>query len=98
MIVLKNKNITLSELGEERTFVSGAKNWRLEWVDYEGHHFQKGTIVKWIDPDASGRDKRIYKGKIEYIIITERGDVDISIDDNTGLGRLSLDEVEFIKN
>jgi hypothetical protein len=91
-----NPNITISELGQERTFVSGNKNWRIDWADLNGNRFEVGTSVKWEDPDAYGKQKRIYKGKIEWLIIIDDGSVQMSIDNNE-IGRLDVDQVEFIK-
>jgi len=91
-----NTNITISELGMERTFVSGNKNWRIDWADFNGNRFEVGTTIKWIDPDAYGKQKRVYKGKIEWLIIIDDGSVQIAIDNNE-TGRLDVDQVEFIK-
>lgn len=90
-----NSKITISELGQENTFVSGNKNWRIDWADFEGNRFEAGVTVKWIDPDARGKEKRVYKGKIEWLIIIDDGSVQMATD--MPLGRLDVDEVEFIK-
>jgi hypothetical protein len=92
----KNPNITISELGIENTFVSGNKNWRIDYADFNGNRFEVGTTIKWVDPDARGKEKRVFKGKIEWLIIIDDGSVQIAID-NMNIGRLDVDEVEFIK-
>lgn len=92
----KNPNITISELGVERTFVSGNKNWRIDYADFNGNRFEVGTSIKWIDKDARGKEKRVFKGKIEWLIIIDDGTVDIAID-HPEIGRLELESVEFIK-
>lgn len=91
----KNPNIKISELGEMNTFVSGNKNWRIQFAELNGNRFEVGTTVKWIDEDARGREKRVYKGKIEWLIIIDDGCVEVSTD--MPLGRLPVDELEFIK-
>jgi hypothetical protein len=95
-IKLKNTDITISELGEERTFISGTKNWRIDWAEIFGQRFEVGDTVKWIDEDAVGREKRVYKGKIEWLIVTADGEVEISTDMPT-IGRLDVDSVSMIK-
>jgi len=91
-----NPNITISELGQERTFVSGNKNWRIDWADLNGNRFEEGVTVKWVAPDAYGKQKSVYKGKIDWLIIIDDGSVQMSIDNNE-IGRLDVDQVEFIK-
>jgi len=91
-IKLKNTNIKISELGEEHTFVSGNKNWSLAWAKFEENLFRAGTKVEWESPDYGD----YYKGVIEYIIVVDNGNVEVSID-HPFLGRLDLDELIFIK-
>lgn len=88
---LKNKNIKISELGEERTFVSGTKNWRINWAELHENLFKVGTKVSFYDWD----DNKEYRGLIEWIIVTEQGDVEVSISD-TPLGRIDLDLLELV--
>lgn len=85
-----NTDIKISELGEENTFVSGTKNWRIDYADFEGNRFEKGVRVSWGDPDTGKR----YRGVIEWLIIYD-GKVDVSID-NPHLGRLNLEELEYL--
>jgi len=91
-IKLKNTNIKISALGEENTFVSGNKNWRLDWAKFEGNLFKAGTKVEWECPDYG----KVYKGFIEYIIVVDNGNVEVSTS-NREIGRLDLDELIFIK-
>jgi hypothetical protein len=92
----KNSDITISELGIENTFVSGNKNWRIDYADFNGKRFEVGTTIRWVDPDARGKEKRVYRGKIEWLIIIDDGSVQIATD-IMALGRLDVDQVEFIK-
>ena len=89
---LKNEDIQIGELGEERTFVSGAKNWRIEWATLFGEKFEVGDKVSYFDEDS----KETFIGKIEYIIATEGGDVEISISD-TALGRVDLEDLQHFR-
>ncbi len=94
----KNSKITISKLGEENIFVSGNKNWRVDWAEINGVRFEVGDTVKWIDEEAQmsyKRQKSVFKGKIEWIIIIDNGNVEIAAD--MPLGRLPIDEVEMIK-
>jgi len=87
----KNPNITISELGEQNTFVSGNKNWRIEWADYKGKRFEKGVTVKWFDTEARGKEQKEYIGKIEWLIIIDDGSVQVATD--MPLGRLDVDQI-----
>lgn len=93
----KNPNITISELGQENTFVSGNKNWRIDWADYKGKRFEQGVTVNWTDPDAKGKRgvQKVYVGKIEWLIIIDNGDVQVATD--MPLGRLDVDQIKFVK-
>ena len=90
-----NPNITISELGQENTFVSGNKNWRIDWAKYKGKVFEKGVTVKWRDPDAQRGEQKVYEGKIEWLIIIDDGSVQMATD--MPLGRLDVDQVTFVK-
>jgi len=92
MVQSKNPHITISPLGEERKFVSGNKYWLLDWAKLNGKRFEIGDTVSWRDND----ERKIYKGKIEWICIIDDGYVEISID-NPNIGRIDLDEVVMIK-
>ena len=91
MIALKNKNIKIGELGQERTFVSGTKNWRINWAEIFEQKFEIGDKVSFFDED----DNETYIGLIDWMIVTERGDVEVSIQ-NTPLGRIDLEYLEKI--
>lgn len=91
MFTPKDKNIQISELGEQRQFVIGTKYHFIEWAKYKGKTFKAGTSVKWTDKD----DNKTYAGKIDWLIIYD-GDVDVSIA-KTGLGRIPLKELQFVK-
>ena len=87
---LKNKNITIGELGEERKFVSGTKNWRIDFAELNGNRFEKGVKVKFDDLD----DDEEYIGLVNWIIVTEQGDVEVSFD--APLGRVDLEDLEIV--
>jgi len=89
---LKNENIKISELGEENTFVSGTKNWRIEWAEVHGQRFEIGTKVKFFDED----DQKEYIGVIDWIIATEDGYVEASLAD-TPLGRIDVESLNWAK-
>ena len=93
MITPKNTDIKISELGKQREFVSGNKYWLIEWAEIFGQRFQKGTKVKWTDPD----ENKTYTALIEWMIIIYDGDVQVSLAD-TLLGRIPLDELKLIKS
>jgi hypothetical protein len=88
---LRNKDIKISELGEERTFVSGTKNWRIEWAEIFGERFKIGDKVSFFDID----DEEVFIGLIDWMIVTEDGEVDVSIAD-TPLGRVGLEEIQKV--
>ena len=88
---LKNKNIKISELREERTFVSGTKNWRIEWAELFKKRFKVGDKVSFFDEDAH----EDYFGVIDWMIVTEQGNVEVSISD-TPLGRIDLESIEHV--
>ena len=89
---LKNKDIQIGELGEERTFVSGTKNWRIDWATLFEEKFEVEDKVSYFDEDS----EETFIGKIEYIIATERGDVEVSIAD-TALGRVDLEDLQHFR-
>ena len=89
---LKNENIKIAELGEERTFVSGTKNWRIEWAELFEEIFKVGDKVSYFDIDS----EETFIGTIEYIIATEIGNVEVSIVD-TALGRVDLDDLQHFR-
>ena len=89
---LKNENIEISELGKERTFVSGTKNWRIEWATLFEEKFEVGDKVSYFDEDS----EETFIGIIYYMIVTERGDVEVSIAD-TALGRVDLDSLQHFR-
>jgi len=89
---LKNENIKIAELGEERTFVSGTKNWRIEWATLFEEKFEVGDKVSYFDDDS----EEIFIGKIEYIIATEIGNVEVSIAE-IALGRVDLEDLQHFR-
>jgi len=93
MITPKNTDIKISELGQQRSFVSGNKYWFIEWAEIFGQRFEQGTKVKWRDLD----DKKTYTAIIEWMIIIDDGDVQVSLAD-TPLGRIPLDELKLVKS
>ena len=92
IIKLKNENIKIAELGEERTFVSGTKNWRIEWAELFEETFKVGDRVSYFDEDS----EETFIGKIDYIIVTENGNVEVSIAD-TALGRVDLEDLQHFR-
>ena len=86
---LKNENIKIAELGEERAFVSGTKNWRIEWAELFEETFKVGDKVSYFDEDS----EETFIGTIDYIIVTGTGNVEVSIAD-TALGRVDLDDLQ----
>jgi len=89
---LKNENIKIAELGEERTFVSGIKNWRIEWAELFEETFKVGDRVSYFDEDS----EETFIGKIDFIIVTENGNVEVSIAD-TALGRVDLEDLQHFR-
>ena len=89
---LKNEDIQIGELGEERTFVSGTKNWRIDWAEIFGERFEVGHKVSFFDED----DHETFVGIIDWMIVTEEGDVEVSIA-NTPLGRVGLESIEHVR-
>jgi hypothetical protein len=87
-----NPEIRISELGQERSFIGGIKYWRIEWANFNGITFKEGAKVKWYDND----DNKWIRGTIEWLIVTEYGDVDVSINTKTpNIGRLPVDQLEL---
>lgn len=89
---LKNEDIQIGELGEERTFVSGTKNWRIEWAELFEEKFEVGDKVSYFDEDS----EETFVGIIDWMIVTETGDVEVSIAD-TALGRVDLDSLQHFR-
>ena len=90
---LKNENVKIGKLGEERTFVSGTKNWRIEWAEIFEQRFQVGDTASFFDED----DQEEFVGTIDCMIVTEQGDVEVSLAD-TPLGRIDLERLVKINN
>jgi len=90
-MILNNENITIGTLGEENTFVSGTKNWRIDFAELNGNRFEVGTKVNFFDEDEC----EDYFGVIDWIIVTENGNVEVSIA-NTPLGRVDLEDLEIV--
>jgi len=87
---VKNKSIVIGNVLSEHTFVSGTKYWRIDKATFEGEVFEVGTRVSWVDPDEERYTE--YTGCIEWLMVDDRGNVEVSID-NILVGRLSLDEL-----
>jgi len=88
---LKNEDIQIGELGEERTFVSGTKNWRIEWAELFEETFKVGDRVSYFDEDS----EETFIGAIDWMIVTEQGDAQVSISD-IPLGRVDLESIEHV--
>ena len=89
---IKNEDIKIGELGKESTFISGGKNWRIEWAEIFGERFSVGDKVSFYDND----DDETFTGNIDWMIITESGEVEVSIAD-TPLGRIDLESLTHVK-
>lgn len=87
------KNVKISELGQEKRFVSGQKNWRIEWAEINGEKFKPGDTVLFFDEDIN----HDFIGNIEWMIVTEEGQVEVSISD-TPLGRIDLEDLTLIQS
>jgi hypothetical protein len=90
---LKNPDIILGKIISENSFVSGTKFWKLESVSLDDDFFTKGTKVLFTDPD----DNSEYIGFVEWLMIDEFGNVEVSLSDNVGLGRVDLESLEIIQ-
>lgn len=89
----KNKEITIGNVLSEHTFVSGTKYWKLDKVTFESVDFKVGTRVCYIDPDE---EKHVeYNGNIEWIMIDERGNIEVSVDNLLIGGRVDLEDLEY---
>ena len=89
---LKNGDIQIGELGDERTFVSGTKNWRIKWATLFEEKFEVGDKVSYFDEDS----REMFIGLIDWMIVTETGSVEVSISD-TALGRVDLEDLQHFK-
>lgn len=89
----KNTNVTISPLGEQRIFVSGNLNWRLEWAKLNDKTFTVGTKVKWVNNETG---RMVKASKIEWLIIIDNGDVEVATD-HPHWGRMSIEDLIFIK-
>ena len=94
MIKLKNEDIQIGELGEERTFVSGIKNWRIQWATLFEEKFKVGDKVSYFDTDS----EETFIGIIDWMIVTETGNVEVSLADTDLGGRVDLEDLEKLVN
>lgn len=90
----KNKEITIGNVLSEHTFVSGTKYWELDKVNFESVDFKVGTRVCYVDPDEESHVE--YNGNIDFILIDEYGNVEVSIDNLLVGGRVDLEELEYL--
>lgn len=86
----KNKKIKIGNIISEHEFISGTKYYRIDSANYEGENFKIGDRVCWIDPDEQNHVE--YNGNIEWMMIDEHGNVEVSID-NLQVGRLDLEDL-----
>ena len=84
-LLLEPKGIEISRLEKENTFVSGTKNWNILWAIYNGVKYSIGDVIKW---DKEG----FIKGRINWMIVTEEGKVEVSIN-HKSVGRLPIEEI-----
>ena len=90
MVAPKNKDIIIGNILSEHTFVSRTKYWKIDSATYEDEEFTTGTRVVWIDPDEEEYVE--YEGCIDWMMIDEQGNVEVSID-NQSVGRLDLEDL-----
>lgn len=88
----KNSLIEISEFENERSFVSGNKYYYLDWAKFKDVSFKAGDKVEWED-EYTGK---LFKGKIDWIIIIDDGSVEVSIK-NSSYGRIPLQQLTLIK-
>jgi hypothetical protein len=89
----KNKNIEIGNILSEHKFISQTKYWRIDKAIFDGIEFKVGTRVCWVDPDE---EKHVeYNGNIDWLMIDEYGNVEVSID-NLMVGRLDLEDLIYI--
>ena len=86
----KNNKIQIGAILSEHNFVSGTKYWRIDKAIFEDNEFKVGTRVCWVDPDEENHVE--YNGNIEWLMIDEYGNVEVSID-NLLVGRLDLEDL-----
>lgn len=86
----KNKDVKIWDIIKECKFVGGQTYWTIDSAIYEEQEFKKGTKICWVDPDEEFHVE--YCGNIEWLMIDERGNVEVSID-NLQVGRLDLEEL-----
>ena len=95
-----NEAIIIGDVIEERKFVNGNKNWVLSHVELDNKIYKKGVLVNVpeevldFDYDDDDYDIETYTGEIQWIIITERGSVEVSID--VPLGRMNIEDLIYI--
>lgn len=85
---IKNKDITIGNILSEHEFISGTKYFKIDSATYEDEVFKIGDRVAWVDPDEFVE----YGGNIEWMMIDEYGNVEVSID-NIQVGRLDLQDL-----
>ncbi len=91
----KNPNVTISELGEKRTFVSGTDNYRIEWAKLNGSTFKVGSKVRWVNHETGNG----VRGTIDWLIIIDEndgGEVQVSTN-NMSWGRIPLEDLTLVK-
>ena len=87
-MILKNKQVKISKLGEEKIFMSGTKYWLLEWAEINNERFINGDEIAYFDEYKN----EYCNGIIQKILAIETGCVEVIT--NTGIGRLDLEEIE----
>ena len=93
MLKVKNKEIEIGNVLSEHKFVGGIKYWKIDSAKYDGFFYKIGTRVCWFDSDCEYNTE--YCGNIEYIIVDEYGNVEVSIDNLLVAGRLDLEDLFF---
>ncbi len=86
--ILKNKEITVGPLLSRHVFVGNTVYFKIPFATYKGVKFSIGDTIIW-------EDDKTYKGKIDWMLVTEDGEVQVSID-NLSIGRLPIEEIQKI--
>lgn len=88
----KCKDVTIGNIISESSFINKSKYWDVDSATFDGAEIKIGT--RCVFQDEYGER---FEGKVDKIIITEQGDVDVSLAD-TPLGRISIEDLEIYLN
>lgn len=91
----KHENTIIGEILSEHKFVGGKKYWRIKDATIFDQKFEIGDRVLWVDDEDEERS--YYFGNILWMMIDDKGSVEVSID-NLLVGRLDLEELNIFKH